>query len=122
MDVCRDEMNSILETVPVRRLENLFWQNGFFEGFGLLSLADCLRHIFVRGSLFDIDGVFGGFEVFHVCSSTANAGDLLWPSNYDEVLVDHVNNNAFLSRFPTVDFHADASDFDGWHPDNLPRS
>src|SRR5437762_3151044 len=75
----------------------------------------------VRGSFLDINGVFGRFNMFHVCSSTAYARDLLWPGDEDEVLVDHVDYDAFLSRFPTVEFDTDASDFDGGHRDNLPR-
>src|SRR6266571_3285927 len=101
--------------------ENLLRQNGFFEGVGFLSFADGLRHILVRGSFLDVNGVFGSFDMFHVCSSTAYTRDLLWPCDEDEVLVDHVDYDAFLSRFPTVEFHTDASDFDGGHRDNLPR-
>ncbi len=101
--------------------ENLFRQNRFFEGFGFLSFADCLRHILIGRALLDIDSVFGRFDVFDVRSSTTHARDLRWPSDKHEVLVDHVDYDAFLSRFPTVKFHADASDFDGGHRDNLPR-
>src|SRR3989442_15747561 len=101
--------------------ENLFRQNRFFEGVCFLSLADDLCHILVRGSFLDVDRVFGGFEVFHVGSSTANAWQFLRSSYQDEVLVDHINNYAFLSRFPTVKFDTDTSDFDGGHRDNLPR-
>src|SRR5260370_34717063 len=101
--------------------ENLFPQDRFFEGFGFLSFADCLRHILIGGALFDIDSVFGRFDVFDVRSSTTHARYLRWPGAKHEVLVDHVEYDAFLSRFPTVKFHADTSDFDGGHRDNLPR-
>src|SRR5713101_5288804 len=101
--------------------ENLLRQNDFFEGVGFLSFADGLRHILVRGSFLDINGVFGRFNMFHVCSSTTYTRDLLWPGDEDEVLVDHVDYDASLSRFTTVEFHTDASDFDGGHRNNLPR-
>ena len=101
--------------------ENLFRQDRFFERFGFLSFADSLRYILIGGALLDVDSVFGRFDVFNVRSSTTDARDLRWPSDKHEVLVDHVDYNAFLSRFPTVKFHTDTSDFDRGHRDNLPR-
>src|SRR5438445_6920271 len=101
--------------------ENLLRQNGFFEAVCFLSFAHGLCHILVRGSFLDINGGFGRFNMFHVCSSTAYTRDLLWPCDEDEVLVDHVDYDASLSRFPTVEFHTDASNFDCGHRDNLPR-
>src|SRR5438445_12364542 len=85
--------------------ENLLRQNGFFESVGFLSFADGLCHILVRGSFLDIHGVFGRFNMFYVCSSTAYTRDPLWPGAEDGRLVDRVAYGGFLSRLPTVAFH-----------------